>query len=83
MIRTYIDINGIIHNYIYDKDKMLSKAKCSKCHKKLNYIFGNRLGKHIKLGFICFKCNIIFANNKYSLYKCKISIIPIKRMNVN
>ena len=80
MIRTYIDIKGIIHNYNYDKDNMITKAKCNKCHSKMNYIFANRLGKHIKLGFICFQCNIIFINQKYQSYKCNISILPIKRI---
>jgi len=80
MIRTYIDIKGIVHNYSYKKDKMISKAKCNKCHSKMNYIFANRFGNHIKLGFICFACNVIFINDKYPIIKCKISIKPIKRM---
>lgn len=80
MIRTYIDNKGLIHNYNYDKDKMIGKAKCNKCHRKMNYVFGNRLGKHIKLGFVCFQCNTIFINQKYLSFKCNVSILPIKRI---
>ena len=80
MKRYYIDKLNKIHNYTYDKDNMISKAKCSKCHSKMNYIFGNRLGKHNKLGFICFSCNNIYISNTFNLFSCTISFLPIKRM---
>ncbi len=80
LIRTYLDIKGIIHNYTYDKEKMISKAKCNKCHSKMVYIFANKLGKHIKLGFICFDCNIIYINDNHLIIKCRINVSQPKRM---
>jgi len=80
MKRYYIDKVLKIHNYTYDKDNMISKAKCSTCHSKMNFLFANRLGNHIKLGFICFTCNSIFISNKYNLFSCTISFLPTKRM---
>ena len=74
MIRTYIDIEGIVHNYSYDKDNMTTKAKCEKCRRKMNYIFVNRYNKHIKIGFICFECNRVFIDKKYLLFKINITI---------
>lgn len=83
MKRTYIDNLGIIHKYDYDKDNIISKAKCTKCYKKMNYVFVYKLGKHIKLGFMCFNCNIVYVNDNYTAIKCKISILPIKRINLD
>lgn len=80
MKRYYIDKCNKVHTYIYDKDNMISKSKCHICHKKMNFIFVNRLGKHIKIGFICFSCNTTFISNEFHLFKCKMSLIPSKRM---
>lgn len=80
MKRYYIDNIGKVHNYIYEKDNMISKAKCNICHSKMNYIFANRLGKHIKIGFICFTCNTVYASNSYNLFSCSIILMPINRM---
>ena len=80
MKRYYIDKLNKIHNYTYEKDNMVSKAKCNTCHSKMNYIFGNRLGKHIKLGFICFSCNTIYISNEFNLFSCTITLLTPKRM---
>jgi len=80
MKRYYIDNIGKVHKYIYDKDNMISKAKCNECHSKMNFAFANRLGKHIKIGFVCFTCNTIYISNTYNLFNCSITVLPIKRM---
>ncbi len=74
MTRTYIDIKGIVHNYSYDKDNMIQKARCEKCHRKMNNVFVNRFNKHIKIGFICFVCNRVFIDKKYLIFKINITI---------
>lgn len=80
MIRTYIDIEGIVHNYNYDKDNMTKKAKCEKCNTIMNYVFANKLRKHIKIGFICFQCNRVYINKQFIIFKTKISINKNKRI---
>lgn len=80
MKRYYIDKLLKVHTYIYERDNMVSKAKCEICHSRMNFIFANRLGKQIKIGFICFSCNTTFISNIFHLFRCRMSLLPTKRM---
>lgn len=80
MIRTYVDIKGLVHNYHYDNDNMKVKAKCEICHRKMNNVFVNRFNNHIKIGFICFRCNRVFISEKFLTFKVKININENKRI---